>query len=339
MIFLDITESLFQSINVSSHLEFDHEKVYYYEDSDLGFKSIIAIHSSIAGPAIGGCRYRDYASYAEGLTDVLRLSRGMTEKNNAANLPFGGGKAIIFGDTPKSDDSLKAFANFLNRVNGAYYSAEDIGMSLKDIQYIGNFSSYVFDNVDPGPYTAKGIFYSIEAALKFYLNKTLDSSEVSIQGAGSVGLTLARYLADAGATVYIQDIDTLKISSINHKNIVPVSNAITQKCDLLAPCAIGGILNADSIIGLSCSIIAGGANNQLQDLDVDAKLHAMGIRYVPDVLINSGGVIGLTKDILGRDAAQIELELKLVAQRATEFMAIGHKNQMSILAAMNGLSS
>ncbi len=339
MIFRDITETLFNQIHASSHEEFNHEKVYYYENPEIGFKSIIAIHSTSTGPAIGGCRYRNYSSYAEGLTDVLRLSRGMTEKNNAAHLPFGGGKAIIFGDQPKSEASLQAFAHFLNQLDGIYYSAEDIGITLQDIQYVGRHSPYVFDNVDPGPYTAKGIFYSIQAALKFYTGKSLETSSISIQGAGSVGLTLAHHLADAGATIYIQDIDLTKVSSINHANIIPVEDALTQECDLLAPCAIGGILNINSINTLNCSIIAGGANNQLQTLEVDDLLLALNIHYVPDVLINSGGVIGLTKDILERDETLIELELKLVAQRAIEFMTIASKNNISVLSAMNRLGS
>lgn len=335
MIFLDITDTVFQSIDVSRHDEFDHEKVYYYEDPQIGFKSIIAIHSSSAGPAIGGCRFRNYSSFQEGLTDVLRLSRGMTEKNNAAKIPFGGGKAIIFADHPKSQAILCALADFLNLLEGAYYSAEDIGITLEDIQFVGQHSAFVFDNVDPGPYTARGIFYSIEAALMYYLNKDLQSSSISIQGAGSVGLTLANHLADTGATVYIQDIDFRKLEHIERQNIIPIQNILSQECDLLAPCAIGGILDRQSILELKCSIIAGGANNQLKTMEIDDALLALGIHYVPDILINSGGVIGLTKDILGRNSKQIESDLQLIAERAVNFMKIGQANNISILQAMN----
>jgi|TARA_B110000967_G_C18790237_1_gene512914 leucine dehydrogenase len=339
MIFLDITDTIFQSIDVSSHDEFDHEKVYYYEEPKIGFKSIIAIHSSSAGPAIGGCRYRNYSSFQEGLTDVLRLSKGMTEKNNAAKIPFGGGKAIIFADHPKSEATLGALANFLNLLEGAYYSAEDIGITLEDIKFVGQHSAFVFDNVDPGPYTAKGIFYSIEAALKYYLEQDLQNSSISIQGAGSVGLTLANHLADAGATVYIQDIDSSKLETIDRKNIIPVTNIMTQECDLLAPCAIGAILDSQSIRELQCLIIAGGANNQLKTIEIDDELLALGIHYVPDILINSGGVIGLTKDILDRNSNQIESDLQLIADRAVNFMKIGRTNKISILQAMSSLAS
>ncbi len=150
MKFLDITATLFNGVQASSHIEFDHEKIFYCEDDISGLKSIIAIHSSKLGPAIGGCRFRHYETYEEGLTDVLRLSRGMTEKNNAADIPFGGGKAIIFSDQPKSTELLIAFASFLNQLEGIYYSAEDMGISLEDIKLVGKHTPYVFDNVDPG---------------------------------------------------------------------------------------------------------------------------------------------------------------------------------------------
>ena len=150
MKFLDITATLFNGVQASTHIEFDHEKIFYCEDDVAGLKSIIAIHSSKLGPAIGGCRFRHYQTYEEGLTDVLRLSRGMTEKNKAADIPFGGGKAIIFSDQPKSTELLIAFAAFLNQLEGIYYSAEDMGISLEDIKLVGKHTPYVFDNVDPG---------------------------------------------------------------------------------------------------------------------------------------------------------------------------------------------
>ena len=199
MKFLDITDTLFNGVQASTHIEFDHEKIFYCEDDVSGLKSIIAIHCSKSGPAIGGCRFRHYQTYEEGLKDVLRLSRGMTEKNNAADIPFGGGKAIIFSDQPKSTELLIAFASFLNQLEGIYYSAEDMGISLEDIRLVGKHTPYVFDNVDPGSYTAKGIFYSIQAALKFYLQKDIKDSVISLQGAGSVGSQLAKLTGRYGS--------------------------------------------------------------------------------------------------------------------------------------------
>ena len=337
MKFLDITDTLFNGVQASSHIEFDHEKIFYCEDDISGLKSIIAIHSSKSGPAIGGCRFRQYQTYEEGLTDVLRLSRGMTEKNNAADIPFGGGKAIIFSDKPKSTELLVAFASFLNQLEGIYYSAEDMGISLEDIQLVGKHTPYVFDNVDPGSYTAKGIFYSIQVALKFYLQKDIKDSIISLQGAGSVGSELAKLLGDMGATIYVQDIDQVKLQQLSTENIHIVEDALTQECDLLSPCAVGGIFTESSIQNLGCKIIAGGANNQLLNPTIDSHLHKKGIRYIPDVLINSGGVIGLTKDILKRNDLQIEDDLKLIGKRALDYMSIAKANNMSVLEAIDGL--
>lgn len=337
MKFLDITNTLFNGIDASNHVEFDHEKIFYCEDDNSGLKSIIAIHSSKSGPAIGGCRFRHYQTYEEGLTDVLRLSRGMTEKNNAADIPFGGGKAIIFNDQPKSTDLLEAFASFLNYLEGIYYSAEDMGISLQDIKLVGKHTPYVFDNVDPGSYTAKGIFYSIQSALKFYLQKDIKDSVISLQGAGSVGSQLANLLGEMGATIYIQDIDQDKLKNLSTTSIHIVENALTQECDLLSPCAVGGIFTESSIQNLGCKIIAGGANNQLLTPSIDSDLYKKGIHYIPDVLINSGGVIGLTKDILNRSDLQIEEDLKLIGKRALDSMSFAKVNNMSVLDAINGL--
>ena len=337
MKFLDITDTLFNGVQASTHIEFDHEKIFYCEDDNSGLKSIIAIHSSKSGPAIGGCRFRHYQTYEQGLTDVLRLSRGMTEKNNAADIPFGGGKAIIFNDQPKSTDLLEAFASFLNYLEGIYYSAEDMGISLQDIKLVGKYTPYVFDNVDPGSYTAKGIFYSIQSALKFYLQKDIKDSVISLQGAGSVGSQLANLLGEMGATIYIQDIDQDKLKNLSTTSIHIVENALTQECDLLSPCAVGGIFTESSIQNLGCKIIAGGANNQLLTPSIDSDLYKKGIHYIPDVLINSGGVIGLTKDILNRSDLQIEEDLKLIGKRALDSMSFAKVNNMSVLDAINGL--
>ena len=337
MKFLDITDTSFNGVQASRHIEFDHEKIFYCEDDISGLKSIIAIHSSKSGPAIGGCRFRQYQTYEEGLTDVLRLSRGMTEKNNAADIPFGGGKAIIFSDKPKSTELLVAFASFLNQLEGIYYSAEDMGISLEDIKLVGKHTPYVFDNVDPGSYTAKGIFYSIQVALKFYLQKDIKDSIISLQGAGSVGSELAKLLGDMGATIYVQDIDQVKLQQLSTENIHIVEDALTQECDLLSPCAVGGIFTESSIQNLGCKIIAGGANNQLLNPSIDSQLYKKGIRYIPDVLINSGGVIGLTKDILKRNDLQIEDDLKLIGKRALDSMSFAKANNMSVLEAIDGL--
>src|SRR6056300_1100589 len=224
----------------------------------------------------------------------------MTDKNNVANIPFGGGKAIIFSQGNKSKDMLRSFASFLNLLKGSYISAEDIGISLEDIRFIKNHTDYVFDNVDPGPFTAKGLFYSIEQAIEIYFSEDLKDKKIAIQGAGSVGKRLAEYLASSGAQVFISDIDQSKLDEFNNKNIICVDDAFSIECDLFSPCAVGAIFAKESIYNLNCKIIAGGANNQLLDGTIANELDQMGIVFIPDVLINSGGVIGLTKDFLNR---------------------------------------
>ena len=334
MIFKDITDINFHGVNVPSHHEFNHEKVYYYEDELVGLKSLIAIHSSAKGPAIGGCRYRRYDSFEAGLNDVLRLSKGMTDKNDVANIPFGGGKAIIFSQGKKSEAMLQSFASFLNLLKGSYISAEDIGISLEDIRFIKNHTDYVFDNVDPGPFTAKGLFYSIEQAIEIYFSEDLKDKKIAIQGAGSVGKRLAEYLASSGAKVFISDIDRSKLDEFHNKNIICVDDAFSIECDLFSPCAVGAIFTKESIYNLNCKIIAGGANNQLLDGTIANELDQMGIVFIPDVLINSGGVIGLTKDFLNRDDAQTEQALRDIALRVKSLMIESQQKSISIYDAL-----
>ena len=338
MIFKDITDTNFKGIDISSHHEFDHEKVYYYEDQESQLKSLIAIHSSVEGPAIGGCRYKQYSSFQEGLNDVLRLSKGMTDKNNVASIPFGGGKAVIFKQGIKSKNLLKSFASFLNLLNGTYISAEDIGITIKDIIFIRKHTEHVFDNVDPGPFTAKGLFYSIEQAIQTYYSESLEGKKIAIQGAGSVGKRLAEYLACSGADVFISDIDGSKLSEFKNHNIYCVDDAFSIECDLFSPCAVGAIFTNDSINDLKCQIIAGGANNQLLDSSIAENLHEKGIVYIPDILINSGGVIGLTKDLLKRNDAETEQALRDIANRVKYLMIQSQERSISISKVLHSQS-
>ena len=258
----------------------------------------------------------------------------MTHKNSVAKVPFGGGKGIIFKEGKKSNEMLKSYADFLNLLEGKYISAEDIGISLKDIRFIKQHTEYVFDNVDPGPYTAKGIFYAIKRAISFSFSESLVGKKIAIQGAGSVGSKLADHLSKAGAMVYISDIDNSKLKIISDPNITIVDNAFEMQCDVFSPCAVGAIFSRSSIEKLNCKIIAGGANNQLLNESVADDLHANGITYIPDILINSGGVIGLTKDIMGRNEEQAESELMNIAIRVEQAMGIAKDQSMSIQAAL-----
>ena len=337
MIFKDITKTNFKGIDISSHHEFNHEKVFYYEDNRVGIKSLVAIHDSSKGPAIGGCRFKEYDSFEDGLNDVLRLSRGMTHKNNVAQIPFGGGKAIIFKESNKSNHLLKSYANFLNLLEGQYISAEDIGISLGDIRFVKKYTEFVFDNIDPGPYTAKGIYYVIREAIDFCFSEPLTDKKISIQGAGSVGKKLAEHLANDGAKVFISDIDKSKLEKIDNPNIYCIDDAFSFDCDVFSPCALGAIFNKSSIKSLNCKIIAGGANNQLQDSSIANDLHDRGIIYIPDILINSGGAIGLTKDLMKRNEVETESDLMNIAYRVRKGLTESQEKSTSLQDAIKEL--
>jgi len=320
MIFQEISNQSFDGLRVSSHPEFQHEKVYLYEDSDTNIRSIVAIHSTKLGPAIGGCRFQNYSNFLDGLNDVLRLSRGMTEKNIAANVPFGGGKAIIFANNiQKTDKLLKSFADFLNLIGGDYLSAEDIGITLEDIQTVGKFSRHVFDNVDPSSYTAKGIFYAIEKVLTTH-NTPLKNATIGIQGAGNVGLKLANLLLGQGSCVYISDTNQDKLFEAKKLGCIVSNDIFSEKIDVFSPCAVGGILNEINISKLKAKYVIGGANNQLLTPKSDLLLHNKNIIYVPDAMINAGGVIGLTKDVLNRTEEDLDQELRSIGTRVESLL-------------------
>ena len=320
MIFEEISDNTFDGLLVREHSEYNHEKVYYYEDPNVSLKSLVAIHSTKYGPAIGGCRFKNYDNFLDGLNDVLRLSRGMTEKNIAADVPFGGGKAIIFAnDIKKSHDLLKSFANFLNLIKGEYISAEDIGITLEDIQFVGQFTDHVFNNVDPSSYTAKGIFYTIKEVLAMH-NIPLSTATVGIQGAGNVGLKLSTLLLKEGVKTYISDTDQHKLKNAQEEGCIISDDIFLEEMHVFAPCAVGGILDELNISKLSAAFIIGGANNQLLNPGMDKLLSNKNIIYIPDAMINAGGVIGLTKDILNRNEDEVDHELRAIAKRVCELL-------------------
>tara|TARA_B100000029_G_scaffold516572_1_gene631319 strand:+ start:9481 stop:10509 length:1029 start_codon:yes stop_codon:yes gene_type:complete len=326
----DITDIEFNGVKVDSLKEFQHEKILVCEDKKCNFLSIIAIHSTETGPAIGGCRYKEYDSYEEGLKDVLLLSQSMTLKNNIVNVPFGGGKAIIFKNKTNIEfnSKLKIFAKFLNYLNGKYLSAEDIGVTLKDIHYISKYTDFVLDNVDPGPYTAKGIFYSIKHIANDFLNKDLSSTSILVQGAGSVGLNLSKYLLEHNSKVFIIDHDKNKEDKAIRLGCIKAKNIFIKNVDVLSPCATGRLLNAESIPRLKCKAIVGGANNQLSNnADADLLLKQE-ILYIPDFLINSGGVLGLTKDLLSKNDDVIEQDLMNIGKLVSK--VIIEANDLSV---------
>ena len=196
----EISAKNYLGIEIQEHELFDHEHLFVFEDNDKNFKAFIAIHSTKEGPAIGGCRFKEYESEIHAIEDVLKLSKAMTLKNRVAGVPFGGGKAVIIKNNQNNKEYLELFATFINYLDGAYLSAQDIGISLTDIRIVSQLSEHVLDNVDPGPYTAKGIYYALRSVKEYYFNG--NNEDILIQGFGSVGSNLASHLLDDDTKTY-----------------------------------------------------------------------------------------------------------------------------------------
>jgi leucine dehydrogenase len=282
----------------------DHEQVVFCSDDNSGLKAIIAIHSTTLGAAVGGCRLWDYASDEEALTDVLRLSKGMTYKNALAGLAMGGGKSVIIGNakTIKSDALFKAFGKALNDLNGRYLSAEDVNITTNDIAIANSVTPFVTGTEgksgNPAPFTALGTFLGIKASVKHKLQRDdLAGLTVAVQGLGSVGYALCEHLHNAGAHLIITDINEIaldKAATDFGAKIVNLDDIYDQDADIYAPCALGATINDDTLKRLKVKIIAGCANNQLALPEHDHVLLAKGILYAPDYVINAGGIINVS---------------------------------------------
>lgn len=319
------------------HPEFDHhEAIHFFDKPGVGLRAIIAVHSTALGPAAGGCRRWRYASNADALTDVLRLSRGMTYKNAIAGLPFGGGKSVILADdkTPKSPQLFRAFGELIDSLGGRYITAEDVGISVEDMRAVREETSYVSglpqsgDSAggDPSPLTALGVFLGIEAACKRRLGSdSLDGVSVAVQGVGHVGFHLCRLLADAGAKLYVADVNRTNLKRVT--DAMPVTVVATTKIlfadvDVLAPCALGNVLNAQTIPRVKAKVIAGAANNQLSAEIDGERLLECGILYAPDYVINAGGVISVAHEYLGQSSeSEVRGEIDRIPERLNEIFS------------------
>jgi glutamate dehydrogenase/leucine dehydrogenase len=292
-------------VPVFDHLGEEYEQVVHCHDAATGLRAIIALHSTARGPGLGGTRFRAYASEEDALVDVLRLARGMTCKHAAAGLPFGGGKAVILGDPAevRTDDLLRAYAGHIDRLGGSYLTAEDVGTTQADMDLIATVTPFVTGTTrgsgDPSPATAWGVFHAIEAAAG-----DLAGQHVVVLGVGKVGTALVGHLVDAGAKVRVADVRpeaTRRMVDEHGVEAVDVAEALTTDSDVLAPCALGGVLNEASIPRLRCGVVCGAANNQLATPEDADRLAAAGIVYVPDYVANAGGVINIAEEVGGYD--------------------------------------
>jgi len=302
----------------------DHEGLHFFRDRASGLTAIIAVHSTTLGPAAGGTRFWHYADPELAVTDVLRLSRGMSFKNAMAGLPLGGGKAVILADAGrvKTPAMLAAFGRAVDSLGGRYVTAEDVGISLADMVAVREQTRFVSGlpveggaaGGDPGPFTAYGIFLGVEAAVKRVLNRDLDGVHVAIQGVGSVGGGLARRLAAKGARLTLADVDADRAARLAEElggRAVAADDILRVEADVISPNALGAILDEATIAALSAPIVAGGANNQLATPADGTRLQARGILYAPDYVINAGGIISVGVEYLGqgdRDAVNARIE-------------------------------
>jgi leucine dehydrogenase len=304
--------------------EYNHEKVVFCHDHETGLKAIIGIHNTVLGPALGGTRMWSYASDAEALDDVLRLSRGMTYKAAISGLNLGGGKAVIIGDAKKdkTEALMRRYGRFVKNLNGAYITAEDVGTTTKDMEYIKMETDHVAGlpeavggSGDPSPVTAYGTYMGMKAAAKkAYGSDSLSGKKISVQGVGHVGGYLVELLAKENAEIFITDIYEDRLKEISTKygaKVVGMDEIYDLDVDIYAPCALGGTVNDNTINRLKCQIIAGSANNQLRDETVHGPaLIERGIFYAPDFLINAGGLINVYSELQGynRESAYAQTE-------------------------------
>jgi leucine dehydrogenase len=289
-----------------------YERVVCGSDEAAGYQGIIAVHSTALGPAVGGTRYWSYKTEDDAMTDALRLARGMTYKNALAGLPFGGGKSIVFrgGNTPDREQLFRAHGRMVNSLGGKYITAEDVGTSPADMEYILKETTHVGGlqgrSGDPSPHTARGVFRAMQAAAKHKWGSDDPAGKtVAIQGCGHVGYFLAGELARVGAKLIVTDVDAAKVKHVvdDHGATAIASEEIySAQADIFAPCALGGVLNDKTIPQLKATLVVGAANNQLLEPRHGDLLEQRGIVYAPDYAANAGGVInGCCREMLGWD--------------------------------------
>jgi leucine dehydrogenase len=292
--------------------EMGHEEIVMCSDPSVGYRGILAVHSTKLGPALGGTRFWQYATDEEAITDALRLSRGMTYKNAVAGLYLGGGKSIIIGDNKTKDREkiFRAHGCFVEILGGRYITAEDVGTSTKDMAYVQMETKHVAGlagkSGDPSPVTAHGVFRAVQAsANRKWGSDSLEGKTIAIQGCGSVGSYLAKELHEAGAKLIVSDIDSAKVAKVSKATsarIVEGDAIFSVDADIFSPCALGGIINDKTIPKLKVQIVAGGANNQLLEERHGDELQRRGILYAPDYVANAGGVINVYGEVAGWDA-------------------------------------
>ena len=324
-------------MSVFEHVEFDqHECLEFFHDAASGLKAIVAVHNSSRGPALGGCRMWHYPDEQAAINDVLRLSKGMTYKSALANIDLGGGKSVIIGDPRrhKTEALMEAMGRCLERMGGYYIAAEDSGTSVTDLKVMGRRTAHVAGitertgidgnpcDGDPSPATAYGVFVGLRAAVKHRLERdNLRGLKVAVQGVGNVGFRLAQHLSAAGAELFVSDIHPELVErAVTELGAIAVESeqVLALDVDVLAPCALGAVLNDQTIPQIRARVIAGAANNQLAAPRHDAMLRQRDILYTPDYAINAGGIIDVFYERVGHDHQRVLAHIESIAETLEE---------------------
>lgn len=295
--------------------KYDYEQLVFCQDEASGLKAVIAIHDTTLGPALGGCRMWTYGSEEEAIEDALRLARGMTYKAAAAGLNLGGGKTVIIGNpkTDKSEALFRALGRYIQSLSGRYITAEDVGTTVRDMEIIRQETGFVTgvseafgSSGNPSPMTAFGVFRGIQATAKeVFGSESLEGKTVAVQGVGNVGYHLCKHLYEAGARLIVTDIhdeNLLRVKTEFGVQTVEPADIFGVECDIFSPCALGAVINDETIPQFRCKAIAGSANNQLKEERHGDRLQELGILYAPDYVINAGGLINVADELEGYNA-------------------------------------
>ena len=331
----------------------EHEQVIFCHDEDSGLKAIIAIHDTTLGPSLGGCRMFVYDNEELALRDALRLSRGMTYKSAAAGLNLGGGKAVIIANpkTDKTEALFRGYGRFVQGLGGRYITAEDVGTTVRDMEWVRMETDFVTGisralggSGDPSPVTALGVYEGIKASLKWTTgSESLDGKRIAVQGVGAVGYHLVQSLTRDGARVFACDIDAENLKRITNDfrsvEVVAPEKIYSVDCDVFAPCAMGAVINDDTIPQLKAGIVAGCANNVLADDDKHAAaLEAKGITYAPDYVINAGGIINVANELEGYNRERATQQAAGIYNIVTQIYQIARDEKITTLRAANALA-
>lgn len=328
-----------------------HEEVIFCHNKDAGLKAIIAIHNSVLGPALGGLRMWPYATEAEAIEDVLRLSRGMTYKNAVAGLNLGGGKAVLIGDPAKdkSEALFRSFGRFVNSLNGRYITAEDVGIDVNDMEYVFRETDFVTGvhqvhggSGDPSPFTAFGTLQGIMASLqRQYGNEEVGKYSFAVQGAGHVGMELIKLLREQGAKVFVTDIHADVVQECVDElgcEAVGLDDIYDVEADVYSPCALGGTLNAKTLDRLKVKIVCGSANNQLANDEIGDELGKRGILYAPDYAVNAGGVMNVSLEIDGYNRERAMRMMRQIYYNVGRIFEIADRDSISTAKAADRLA-